>query len=254
MIRISLFLRKIAWMAALIAMSASCVLMLLVLVGGFGGNFLPVFANLILLIVCLGVLGGGVVLLALKKRAFYVRYAPAVLVGFTVYLLINLLGLINLFGGVDNGLCIATAVMVLLELLGLIAALVLFGIAAFNGKPNLLPIARIVALGSCAFGIVPMILAMVVYGQNNFPWTSFVEIIGLCLFYPAAATFVMIYAGNLIEEIEAPVEEPKEEPKEAEVVEAEEVKEEPAEEPAPEEKPEEEKPEEKKKPAKAKKK
>ena len=90
MIRISLFLRKIAWMAALIAMSASCVLMLLVLVGGFGGNFLPVFANLIMLIVCLGVLGGGVVLLALKKRAFYVRYAPAVLVGFTVYLLINM--------------------------------------------------------------------------------------------------------------------------------------------------------------------
>lgn len=246
MIRISLFLRKIAWMAALIAMSASCVLMLLVLVGGFGGNFLPVFANLIMLIVCLGVLGGGVVLLALKKRAFYVRYAPAVLVGFTVYLLINMLGLINLFGGADNGLCIATAVMVLLELLGLIAALVLFGIASFNGKPNLLPIARIVALGSCAFGIVPMILAMVVYGQNNFPWTSFVEIIGLCLFYPAAATFVMIYAGNAIEEIEAPVEEskeePKEEPKEAEVVETEEVKEEPAEEPAPEEKPEEEKP------------
>lgn len=234
--KIQNLIRKIAWPGALVATAGSALLFLLISAGGFDGGFLPVITQLIYLLLGLGILGVMTALIVLKKKELLARLAIPFMAGMSVFLFLQYVAVISLFGTLDDGLFVSTAVFLLLELLAFLTALALYGIAIFGKKEKLLPIARLVGLGACCFGLIPLILLLVLYGRAQADWTNYVNAFALCLFYPASALFTLLFTfGKEEEKTEEPVEE---EPKVIEEK-AEPVQEEPAPEEPVEEKPEE---------------
>ena len=223
-------IEKHSWIIALVAVSLAAFAVLFGEFGGIGGGFVSVLASVIRIVLWVGVFAAGITFIALKKKSVLAKYAAAALAGTCVFFFMNSLGTIEGWGDANNGLLIAFAVLYLVEVVGIIVALVFYGIAAFAGKANMLPLAKLVALCSCAFGLVPLILGIVIYAQNGFAWTSYFSLIAETIVIPAAGTFYMLYAfsDDVAPLAEQPVEEASEEPVE-EVVEA------PAEEPVPEE-------------------
>ena len=227
--KIQNLIRKIAWPGALVATAGSALLFLLVSTGGFDGGFLPVVTQLIYLLLGLGILGVMTALIVLRKKELLARLAIPFMTGMSVFLFLQYSAFIPLFGSVDDGLFVSTAVFLLLELLAFLTALALYCIGSFGKKEKLLPIARLVGLGACCFGLVPLILLLVSYGRAQANWTNYVNAFALCLFYPASALFTLLFVfGKEEEKTEEPVEEPEVIEEKAEPVE---------EEPAPEAKP-----------------
>ena len=144
--KIQNLIRKIAWPGALVATAGSALLFLLVSTGGFDGGFLPVITQLIYLLLGLGILGVMTALIVLKKKELLARLAIPFMAGMSVFLFLQYSTLIPLFGTLNDGLCVSTAVFLLLELLALLTALALYGIASFGKTAKLLPIAAALTL------------------------------------------------------------------------------------------------------------
>lgn len=193
--------------------------------GGIGGRFLPVLSVLIILLAGMAALAVVPVCLLLKKEDA-AKLVFTILAGYWV--ISTVLGKLGEATVIDNnspGILVAACIFSFLMGICVLGVLVLLVLNYIMKKDFFRFLAVMVMAGVILFALVAGILWMVVYGQWEAGWISFVNVAGDCFVLPALILFgyLYFYGAPQVPEMapkakkeskQQPKEEKKEEPQE----------------------------------------
>lgn len=186
--------------------------------GNIGGDFFPVFIGIIVLVAKLAATAAIPTLLILKKDDI-AKIVFVILSGY--WLISSAEGQLSYASTVGYGTALYDCAAVFSVLFGLclLAVIVLIVLGfALKGK-DFKAVDLLILCGAIILGLVALILWCVIYGKNQYPWTSFVSSINYFVVIPVTVSGGLLYyfvevnkVVKVEEQPEEPVQEQAEEP------------------------------------------
>lgn len=160
--------------------------------GNIGGDFFPVFIGIIVLVAKLAATAAVPTLLILKKD----EIAKIVFVILSGYWLISSAeGQLSYASAVGYGTALYDCAAVFSVLFGLcLLAIIVLIVLGFALKGKDFKVVDLLLLcGAIVLGLVALILWCVIYGKNQYPWTSFVSSINYFVVIPVTVAGGLLY-------------------------------------------------------------